>query len=98
MSDKIEETKTEPTFPVRFIAAIMDSGFEALSEYVKSNESPQAIINIVEGLDLLRGYMECKARNLNRIQPDEGTTNGVILITDALDKLEYKFHGPEGTV
>jgi hypothetical protein len=98
MSDQAEETKIEePTFPIRFIATIMDSGFGALSEYLKENEAPQPIINIAEGLDLLRGYIESKARKMNRVQPDEGTTTGVILITDALDKLEYEFYGPQGT-
>jgi len=96
MSEETEQTKTIPSFPVRFIGAIMDNGFDALHEYLKANESPEAIIQLAEGLDLLEAYIEHCARNSGDHDQGERATMGLAYITNALDRLSFSFHSTRG--
>ncbi|MBE3143683.1 MAG: hypothetical protein IMZ61_07150 [Planctomycetes bacterium] len=96
MTDQIEQTKTAQNFPIRFVGTVMDNGYDALHEYLKANEAPEAIIELAEGLDLLSQFMEARARNRKIIEPDEGTADGLMQVTSALDRLGFGFQSSRG--
>lgn len=88
------ETRTKPLFNQAFLASLADNAAAVLTEYLNTSEAPQAAIDLLTGIDMIRINLEA-GRGGDWLQ-DSAMAEIVGNLSHAIHELGGTFCSPYG--
>jgi len=90
------ETQTKPLFNQAFLSAIADNAAVVLTEYLNTSKAPQAAIDLLTGIDMIRLNAEAGRRG-DWLQ-DNAMAETVGNLSNAIQELGGTFCSPYGEI